>query len=113
MVKSTPLKEGLASAGRRNGCLAGRRRKGRNRKMTVEEIIQTPEYISVVNDYRDMCLWFAPADCRPQNDVQLEQILTSIERYGDLAAYKRVGRIRKWLSPDFKPRYSDGLPIHG
>ncbi len=81
--------------------------------MTVEEIIKTPEYISVVNDYRDMCLWFAPADCRPQNDVQLEQILTSIERYGDLAAYKRVGRIRKWLSPDFKPRYSNGLPIHG
>ena len=81
--------------------------------MTVEEIIQTPEYVSVVEDYRDTCLWFVPADCRPKNDVQLEQILTSIERHGDLAAYKRVGRIRKWLSPDFKPRYSSGLPIHG
>ena len=79
--------------------------------MTVEEIIKTPEYISVVDDYKDVCLWFAPY--HPHTGVQLEQILTSIERNGDLNAYKRVGRIRKWLSPNFKPTYSSGLPIHG
>lgn len=81
--------------------------------MTVEEIIQTPEYISVVDDYKDACLWFAPECHHPRTGVQLEQILTSIERNGDVNAYKRVGRIRKWLSPNFKPTYSSGLPIHG
>jgi hypothetical protein len=81
--------------------------------MTVEEIIQTPEYISVVDDYKDVCLWFSPECYHPHTGVQLEQILTSIERNGDLNAYKRVGRIRKWLSPNFKPTYSSGLPIHG
>ena len=81
--------------------------------MTVEEIIKTPEYISVVDDYKDVCLWFAPECYRPHTGVQLEQILTSIERNGDVNAYKRVGRIRKWLSPNFKPTYSSGLPIHG
>ena len=81
--------------------------------MTVEEIIQTPEYISVVDDYKDVCLWFSPECYHPHTGVQLEQILTSIERNGDINAYKRVGRIRKWLSPNFKPTYSSGLPIHG
>ena len=81
--------------------------------MTVEEIIKTPEYISVVDDYKDVCLWFSPECYHPHTDVQLEQILTSIERNGDLKAYKRVVRIRKWLSPNFKPTYSSGLPIHG
>ena len=81
--------------------------------MTVEEIIQTPEFISVVDDYKDVCLWFSPECYHPHTGVQLEQILTSIERNGDLNAYKRVGRIRKWLSPNFKPTYSSGLPIHG
>ena len=81
--------------------------------MTVEEIIKTPEYISVVDDYKDVCLWFSPECYHPHTGVQLEQIITSIERNGDLNAYKRVGRIRKWLSPNFKPTYSSGLPIHG
>ena len=81
--------------------------------MTVEEIIKTPEYISVVDDYKDVCLWFSPECYHPHTGVQLEQILTSIERNGDINAYKRVGRIRKWLSPNFKPTYSSGLPIHG
>lgn len=81
--------------------------------MTVEEIIKTPEYRTLMADYQDMCLWFAPECCHPQTGVQLEQILTSIERNGDVNAYKRVGRIRKWLSPSFRPTYSSGLPIHG
>jgi len=81
--------------------------------MTVEEIIKTPEYISVVDDYKDDCLWFSSECYHPHTGVQLEQILTSIERNGDVNAYKRVGRIRKWLSPSFKPTYSSGLPIHG
>lgn len=79
--------------------------------MTVEEIIRTDEYQSVVNDYRDVCLWFANGVERPCNEVQLEQVLSSIETYGDVNAFKRTGRIRQWLSPHFNPKYSSGLPV--
>ena len=79
--------------------------------MTVEEIIRTDEYQSVVKDYRDVCLWFANGVERPSNEVQLEQVLSSIETYGDMNAFKRAGRIRQWLSPHFNPKYSSGLPV--
>ena len=39
--------------------------------MTVEEIVKTPEFQSVVNDYRDMCLWYMNLDRLPDNDIQL------------------------------------------
>lgn len=79
--------------------------------MGIKEIIETEEYKSVVNDYRGTCLWFAGDVLHPETDIQLEQVLDAIETNGDMAAFKRVGRIRKWLSPDFRPRYSSGLPV--
>lgn len=79
--------------------------------MTIAEIAASPEYRSIINDYRDTCLWFAGDVMHPQTDVQLEQVLMSIETYGDMAAFKRVGRIRKWLPPGFRPRYSNSLPV--
>jgi hypothetical protein len=81
--------------------------------MTVEEIVQTPEFQSVVRDYRTTCLWFANKPESPVNELQLEQVLTEIEKNGDMEAFKRVGRIRKWLPRDFRPRYSSGLPVRG
>ena len=53
------------------------------------------------------------SDPEPKNDLQLEQVLTAIENHGDLAAYKRVGEIRKWLPRGFRPLYSSGLPVRG
>lgn len=79
--------------------------------MTIEEIVASPEYKSIINDYRDTCLWFAGDVLHPSTDVQLEQILTSIETYGDMLAFKRAGRIRKWLPRGFRPRYSSSLPV--
>ena len=82
--------------------------------MTVEEIVKTPEFQSVVNDYRDTCLWFANNPESPTCDIQLEQVLSAIECHGDLAAFKRVGRIRKqWLHRNSRPKYSSGLPVCG
>ena len=81
--------------------------------MRLQEIISTPEYQSVVADYRDTCLWFANGAERPENEVQLEQTLCAIENHGDLRAFQRVGRIRKWLSPDFRPKYSNSSPVRG
>ena len=79
--------------------------------MDIREVVGTEEYQSVVRDYRAQCLWFADGCENPQTDVQLEQILNAIETYGDMNAFKRVGRIRQWLSRDSSPKYSDGLPV--
>ena len=65
--------------------------------MTIKEIAGSIEYRSVVNDYRDTCLWFASNVLDPKDRAQLEQVLSSIETYGDADAYRRVGRIRQWL----------------
>ena len=82
-----------------------------NSDMTIQEIVNSEDYKSVVSDYRDVCLWFADLSRLPQNEVQLEQVLSSIETYGDAEAFKRTGRIRSWLSPHFRPKYSSGLPV--
>ena len=81
------------------------------RAMEVWEIAQTDEYKSVVRDYRTQCLWFTDAGDSPENELQLEMILNAIETHGDMEAFKRVGRIRKWLSQGSRPRYSNGLPV--
>lgn len=65
--------------------------------MKFGDIVKSTEYQSVVNDYRDMCLWFAGDVSHPKDRLQLEQVLSSIESNGDFAAYRRVGAIRKWL----------------
>ena len=72
--------------------------KDRNRKMTVEEIIKTPECQSLVNDYRTMCFWNVAEDFLPQNERQLLFALDNLEHYGTMDAYRRAGRIRAWLS---------------
>ena len=77
--------------------------------MTVEEIVQTPQFLSVVEDSRDTCLWYMNSDLEPKNDLQLEQVLTAIENHGDLAAYKREGENRKWLLSGIRQLYSNGL----
>ena len=79
--------------------------------MSIQEIVESEEFQSVVRDYRDVCLWFAEGAARPADEVQLEQVLSSIETYGDMNAFKRTGRIRQWLSPHFSPKYSSGLPV--
>ena len=79
--------------------------------MTVEEIAKTEEYRSMVEDYRGMCLWSFGDVLAPRSEVQLGMVLNAIETYGDMNALKRAGRIRKWLSPDFRPKYSDGSPV--
>ncbi len=82
--------------------------------MTTKEIVQTEEFQSVVRDYRNMCLWFANRPECPTSDIQLEQVLSAIECHGDMAAFKRVGRIRKkWLRRNSRPKYSSGLPVCG
>ena len=79
--------------------------------MSVEEIARTEEYRSIIEDYRGMCFWSFGDVSHPRTEAQLEMIFNAIDSYGDLKAYKRVGELRKWLSPDFNPKYSNGSPI--
>lgn len=65
--------------------------------MKVEDIAKTDEYRSLIDDYRDTCLWFASNAAKPADRLQIEQVLCAVESNGDLAAYKRAGRIRQWL----------------
>ena len=67
--------------------------------MTLQEIVNSEEYRSLVNDYRRSCLWFADQDLvrEPRADDQLQMVLSAIEANGDAEAYRRSGEIRQWL----------------
>ena len=47
--------------------------------MTLKEIVDSEAYKSVVRGCRDVCLWFADLSRPPQDEVRLEQVLSSIE----------------------------------
>ena len=66
------------------------------RTMTVEEKADS-ELVSAVDEYRSMCFWNLPEDFKPVTHAQKILALDRLEKYGDLAAYKRAGRIRQWL----------------
>ena len=80
---------------------------------TVQDIAKTPEYRSVVEDYRATCLWSMGDALHPRNRAQLEQVLSAVEKNGDLAGYRRAGEIRKWLSPDSRRKSCGGSPVCG
>ena len=66
--------------------------------MTIEDIVNSKEFQSVVEDYRGMCLWSLPEDFMPGNERQVHCLVECLEHYGDLNAYRKAGEIRKWLS---------------
>ena len=71
--------------------------------MTIKEILSKDEVRSVVDDYRGMCFWNMAEDFTPQDARQLRLVVENLERYGDMAAYRRAGRIREWLSQISSP----------
>jgi len=52
----------------------------------------------LTDDYRVRCLWFLKADYYPVTPADRERVLHSIERHGDLEAFRRVTELRAWLS---------------
>ena len=53
----------------------------------------------LIDEYRDRCLWFLRPDYYPETNQDRLRTLGYIERYGDVAAFRRAGALRKWLSP--------------
>jgi len=54
----------------------------------------------LVDEYRVRCLWFLRSDYYPTTTDERLRVLDSIERHGDVEAFRRVARMRRWLSPD-------------
>ncbi len=52
----------------------------------------------LVDDYRVRCLWFLKEEYYPATAAERERVLQSIERHGDLDAFRRVTELRAWLS---------------
>ena len=71
--------------------------------MTIKDIVSGHEIHSVVDDYRSMCFWNMAEDFYPSNARQLQIVVDDLERYGDMAAYRYAGKIRKWLSQVSSP----------
>ena len=65
--------------------------------MALEAIIESREFRSLIEDYRGMCFWNLPEDFMPTNRQQVILALENLEHYGDMAAYRRAGEIRRWL----------------
>jgi hypothetical protein len=51
----------------------------------------------LVEEYRSMCLWFAPRRYFPASDPERVATLDDIERYGDREAFKRARELKEWL----------------
>lgn len=66
--------------------------------MKEEPVDIEQEVRHLVDEYRSRCLWFLRPDYYPLDDEDRLRILGYVERYGDLAAFKRAGRVRLWLS---------------
>lgn len=56
---------------------------------------------SLVDDYRDRCLWFLRREYYPRTPQEISRVMEVISRYGDQQAFRRARRIEQWLSRDF------------
>ncbi|MDD4103332.1 MAG: hypothetical protein PHU80_11980 [Kiritimatiellae bacterium] len=56
------------------------------------------ELVALLEKYRERCLWFVRQDYVPVSRDEWSHTLDLIERYGDMNAFKQVGKARKWLS---------------
>jgi hypothetical protein len=59
--------------------------------------LQTAAIDTIVDRYRNRCLWFLRSDYYPATDAERVHVLAYIERYGDLEAYRQAARLKRWL----------------
>ena len=56
------------------------------------------EVRSLVDEYRERCLWFVRADYYPSTPGEILRLLRWIRARGDREAFQRAGKIEEWLS---------------
>jgi len=56
------------------------------------------EVRSLIDDYRERCLWFVRSDYYPSSPDEIRRVLQWIRDRGDREAFLRAGKIEQWLS---------------
>jgi hypothetical protein len=56
------------------------------------------EVRSLIDDYRERCLWFVRPDYYPTSPDEVLRVLQWIRARGDKEAFQRAGKIEQWLS---------------
>jgi hypothetical protein len=51
----------------------------------------------LMENYRSRCLWSWPRHYAPRSEADVMAVLNTIERHGDLAAFREVAALRQWL----------------
>ena len=52
---------------------------------------------TLVDEYRVRCLWFLAPGYYPESASEQLRVLDSIQRHGDLDAFKRAGEVKRWV----------------
>ena len=52
---------------------------------------------SLVDAYRELCLWYLRVDYYPETIEDALRVLRAIESHGDLAAFQRAAALRQWF----------------
>ena len=63
---------------------------------------------TLVDEYRDRCLWFVAEGYYPSTDEERMRFLAQIRRHGDRAAYLRAAELQQWLLADSNERSAGG-----
>jgi len=51
----------------------------------------------LVDEYRGRCLWSLKADYYPETPEEALRVLDTIQRHGDLDAFRRAGELKRWV----------------
>jgi hypothetical protein len=65
--------------------------------MTLDPALEA-EVRSLVDAYRERCLWFIRPDDYPSNPEEILRVLRWIRARADREAFQRAGKIEEWLS---------------
>jgi len=52
---------------------------------------------ALVDEWRDRCLWFLARGYYPETTAEQVRALESIQRHGDLDAFKQAGELKRWV----------------
>jgi hypothetical protein len=66
--------------------------------MAPEELTGDEAIRQLVDEYRGRCLWFLRPDYYPETHEEALRVLDSIQRHGDVGAFRRAGELKRWVS---------------
>ena len=70
--------------------------------MKSEDMAKIEGFRSIVDEYRPTCFWSFKKDFSPENPEQMLMAAEALECYGDMAAFRKAGEIREWVSRQYR-----------